>query len=356
MLIAGALVFNYVVTVENIPNSLARFMAGYDLSPSGFLLLVNIILLILGCLLEGSTILLVVVPIFIPTAKALGIDLVHFGVVVRRQHHDRAADAALRAAAVRPRQHDQAAAARDRARGRAVHRLAIIVLAIITFVPGHGPLAAAADGLQGLSAGSVTQKAALMTKPIYVLNGPNLNRLGTREPQIYGTTTLAEVEAMCRAEAAGGQPIEFRQTNSETQLIDWMHEAIDEGAGIIINPAAYTFTSIAILDALKMFPGPIIELHISNIHKREAIYHHSLGVEGRDRGDRRARRQGLSGCHQFNFGAAEISGQCGTSIMGLMMLTAGPGITITIHATGPEAAAAVDALCALIAARFGEED
>jgi tripartite ATP-independent transporter DctM subunit len=81
MLIAGAIAFNYVVTIENIPNSLARFMGGYDLSASGFLLLVNVILLILGCLLEGSTIILVVLPIFIPTAKALGIDLVHFGVV-----------------------------------------------------------------------------------------------------------------------------------------------------------------------------------------------------------------------------------------------------------------------------------
>ncbi len=112
-----------------------------------------------------------------------------------------------------------------------------------------------------------------MTKPIYVLNGPNLNRLGTREPAIYGTTTLADVEAMCRSESAA---IEFRQTNSETQLIEWVHEAIDNGAGIIINPAAYTFTSMALMDALKMFPGPIIELHISNIHKREEMYHHSL--------------------------------------------------------------------------------
>jgi len=114
-----------------------------------------------------------------------------------------------------------------------------------------------------------------MSKPIYILNGPNLNRLGKREPEIYGKTTLAEVEAQCRAEA-GGQALEFRQTNSETQLIDWIHEAIDEGSGIIINPAAYTFTSLAILDALKMFPGPIIELHITNVHKREAVYHHSL--------------------------------------------------------------------------------
>jgi 3-dehydroquinate dehydratase-2 len=114
-----------------------------------------------------------------------------------------------------------------------------------------------------------------MTKPIYVLNGPNLNRLGKREPEIYGTTTLAEVEAMCRA-AAGTHPVEFRQSNAEHQLVDWIHEAIDHGAGIVINPAGLTFRSIPILDALKMFPGPVFELHISNIHRREEIYHHSL--------------------------------------------------------------------------------
>jgi len=113
-----------------------------------------------------------------------------------------------------------------------------------------------------------------MTKPIYVLNGPNLNRLGKREPEIYGTTTLAEIEAMCRA-AAQGHPIEFRQSNSEAEIIGWIHEAIDNAAGIVINPAAFTFTSLAILDALKMFEGPIIELHITNIHKREPYYHHS---------------------------------------------------------------------------------
>jgi 3-dehydroquinate dehydratase-2 len=114
-----------------------------------------------------------------------------------------------------------------------------------------------------------------MTKPLYVLNGPNLNRLGTREPAIYGSTTLAQIEAMCR-EAAGGRPIEFRQTNQESQLIEWIHEAIDSACGIVINPAAWSFTSIAILDALKMFPGPIVELHISNIHRREDIYRRSL--------------------------------------------------------------------------------
>jgi 3-dehydroquinate dehydratase-2 len=112
-------------------------------------------------------------------------------------------------------------------------------------------------------------------KPLYVLNGPNLNRLGKREPEIYGKTTLSEVEAICR-DAAGDWAVEFRQTNSEERMIDWIHEAIDHGAAIIINPAGWTFTSIAILDALKMFGGPIIEFHISNIHRREAIYHKSL--------------------------------------------------------------------------------
>ncbi|UJQ94775.1 type II 3-dehydroquinate dehydratase [Mariluticola halotolerans] len=115
-----------------------------------------------------------------------------------------------------------------------------------------------------------------MTDPIYVLNGPNLNRLGKREPEIYGHTTLIEVEAWCR-QAAGSTPLEFRQSNREYEIIEWVHEAIERpAAGIIINPAAFTFTSIAILDALKMFSGPIMELHISNIHKREEIYHHSL--------------------------------------------------------------------------------
>jgi len=113
-----------------------------------------------------------------------------------------------------------------------------------------------------------------MAKPVLVLNGPNLNRLGTREPQIYGTTTLADIEALCRA-AVPGLAVDFRQTNHEGELIEWIHAAIGSAAAIVINPAAWSFTSIAILDALKMFPGPIVELHISNIHRREAHYHHS---------------------------------------------------------------------------------
>src|SRR3954454_11499048 len=113
-----------------------------------------------------------------------------------------------------------------------------------------------------------------MTKPIYILNGPNLNRLGSREPEIYGRTTLAEVETMCR-EAAPDQPIEFRQSNREYEIIEWVHEAIDKGAGIIINPAASPSTARANRPGLKMSPGPIIELHTSNIHRREPIYHRS---------------------------------------------------------------------------------
>jgi len=114
-----------------------------------------------------------------------------------------------------------------------------------------------------------------MTKAIYVLNGPNLNRLGKREPEIYGTTTLAQVEAMCR-KAAGKHPLEFRQTNAEHVMVDWIHEAIDKAAGIVINPAGHSFHSIPVLDALRMFPGPIIELHISNIHRRDPLHSDSI--------------------------------------------------------------------------------
>ena len=113
------------------------------------------------------------------------------------------------------------------------------------------------------------------TKPIYILNGPNLNRLGRREPEIYGNDDARGDRGAVPQRRAGTGPVEFRQSNSESQLIDWIHEAIDRGSGIVINPAAYSFTSIAILDALKMFPGPIVELHISNIHRREEHYHHS---------------------------------------------------------------------------------
>ena len=115
-----------------------------------------------------------------------------------------------------------------------------------------------------------------MSKPVFVLNGANLNLLGRREPHIYGTTTLAEIEAMCRARAEQlGLALEFRQSNSEGELIDWIQEAIDAASGIVINPAAHSFTSIALLDALKVFRWPIVEVHISNIHRREPHYHRS---------------------------------------------------------------------------------
>ncbi|WP_042267763.1 type II 3-dehydroquinate dehydratase [Paraburkholderia heleia] len=112
---------------------------------------------------------------------------------------------------------------------------------------------------------------------VLVLNGPNLNLLGTREPAIYGVETLDDVARLCR-EAAGrlGLEIDFRQSNAEHQLIDWLHEARTRVDGIVINPAAYTHTSVAIADALAAIAKPVIEVHISNVHKREAFRHHSF--------------------------------------------------------------------------------
>lgn len=116
-----------------------------------------------------------------------------------------------------------------------------------------------------------------MTSKIYVLNGPNLNLLGQREPAIYGTTTLDDIRDRCVAKAGSlGFEVDFRQTNFEGQLVENVHQARLEACGIIINPAGYTFTSIALLDALKTFDRPKIELHISNVHARESIYHNSL--------------------------------------------------------------------------------
>lgn len=115
-----------------------------------------------------------------------------------------------------------------------------------------------------------------MTRIIDILNGPNLNLLGKREPEIYGRETLADVETACAALAAElGLGLRFRQSNHEGQIIDWIHEARDTAAGIVINPAAHTHTSVAILDALNAFEGPVIEVHISNVHRREAFRHHS---------------------------------------------------------------------------------
>ena len=115
-----------------------------------------------------------------------------------------------------------------------------------------------------------------MSRLVYVLNGPNLNLLGKRQPAIYGHETLADVEKECRRVGAELKlEIEFRQSNAEFQLIDWIHESRERAGGIVINPAAFTHTSVAILDALHTCEFPIIEVHISNVHKREAFRHHS---------------------------------------------------------------------------------
>jgi 3-dehydroquinate dehydratase-2 len=116
-----------------------------------------------------------------------------------------------------------------------------------------------------------------MNKLVYVLNGPNLNLLGKRQPHIYGRETLADVERDCRALAADlGVALRFHQSNREYEIIDWIHEARETACGIVINPAAFTHTSVAILDALNAFDHPVIEVHISNVHKREEFRHHSF--------------------------------------------------------------------------------
>jgi 3-dehydroquinate dehydratase-2 len=115
-----------------------------------------------------------------------------------------------------------------------------------------------------------------MSRTVYVLNGPNLNLLGKREPHIYGHETLADVEAQCRTLAAElNLSIEFRQSNAEFQIIDWIHDARETAAAIVINPGAFTHTSIAIMDALNACKCPIFEVHISNVHRRESFRHHS---------------------------------------------------------------------------------
>lgn len=116
-----------------------------------------------------------------------------------------------------------------------------------------------------------------MTPCILVLNGPNLNLLGTREPATYGHETLADISQLCADTAAEhGLKIEFRQTNNEGELLDWIHAARGRCAGILINPAAWTHTSVAIRDALVASELPVIEVHLSNVHKREAFRHHSF--------------------------------------------------------------------------------
>ena len=115
-----------------------------------------------------------------------------------------------------------------------------------------------------------------MTRLVHVLNGPNLNLLGKRQPHIYGADTLADVESACRrlAEALRLE-VKFDQSNREYEIIDWIHAARENAAGIVINPGGFTHTSVAILDALNTFEGVVIEVHVSQVHKRESFRHHS---------------------------------------------------------------------------------
>ena len=116
-----------------------------------------------------------------------------------------------------------------------------------------------------------------MPSTIFVLNGPNLNALGKREPGIYGGQTLSDIEAMCTSEGKLlGFDVDFRQSNHEGTLVDWLHEAGDKAAGVAINPGAYGHTSIAMHDAIRAIAVPVVELHLSNIHAREELRHKSM--------------------------------------------------------------------------------
>lgn len=116
-----------------------------------------------------------------------------------------------------------------------------------------------------------------MASLVYVLNGPNLNLLGTREPELYGSDTLADIEKLCRAAAAKhGLEVVFRQTNVEGELVNWLQEARTKAAGVLLNAGAYTHTSVAILDAIRATTMPVIEVHLSNPFAREQFRHHSF--------------------------------------------------------------------------------
>lgn len=129
----------------------------------------------------------------------------------------------------------------------------------------------------GTAATAGTARTGLAGRAIYILNGPNLNLLGVREPHLYGSTTLAQVEQLCRRVASElGFGCEFRQTNHEGVMVDWVQEARERAAAIVINPAGLSFRSIPLLDALKTVDQPIAEVHVTNIHQRDPLYQKSL--------------------------------------------------------------------------------
>ena len=148
-------------------------------------------------------------------------------------------------------------------------------------------------------------------KRVMILNGPNLNLLGVREPHIYGTTTLAQIKEACEREAAKlGLTLAFHQSNHEGELVDLIQSARESADAIIINPAAYSFTSIAMVDAIKAFEGPVLEVHISNIHARDEYHRHSQDFPRRHRRDLRPRAVRL--CR----GAARARGDAEEGVMG----------------------------------------
>jgi len=189
-------------------------------------------------------------------------------------------------------------------------RILGFIVAATTAPPGFpfaGGFPISLSHMAGRSPAAIPAGSFEMPKTVYVLNGPNLNLLGTREPELYGRATLADVEKLCRETAKRHElALVFRQSNHEGEIVDWIQEArAKKAGGLIINPAGYTTTSIAILDALFMLEVPIIEVHITNIHKREEFRHHSYISK--------AARAVIAGCgvHGYALAIAGVAGMIG---------------------------------------------
>ena len=278
-LVAAALVSSWLITVSEIATQVVDLLKPFMGNQTLLLAAIMVIVVIVGTALDMTPTILILTPILMPVIKEAGIDPVYFGVlfivnnsiglitppvgvvlnvVCRRRAHP---DGRPHPRVVAVHVGRAGGPAPDGAVSRARHRAGEMVRRLTRSIPR--------ENLQ-------FNRSLAMTARLMILNGPNLNLLGIREPHIYGSTTLAAVEASCKAFAAfAGASLAFHQSNHEGVLVDLIQSARQEADALIINPAAYSFTSIAMLDAFKIFEGPIFEVHVSNIHARDELHRHS---------------------------------------------------------------------------------